>query len=111
MTKKGVKKGNDALELVRNTINRTLGSTKAGRKFLSEHPNIEQQLTYNVCKRLKLICGYVDDEKSRSGENEWSYGCRREPRAKGLCMKHFQRVYIKYVPRIEKEAKEANQNE
>ena len=82
-----VKKGNDAIKQVCATIGRVLNNTTTGKKFLAKNPHIDQKLAYFICKDLRLICGYV----------EGGSGCTRTPRAKGLCMKHWQRKYIKYV--------------
>ena len=89
-------KGKGVIDQVYHTVGKILEGTVNGKEFLVNDPNIEQKLAYYICKDLGLICGYVD-EKYKGDEREWLHGCRRPPRARGLCMKHFQRKYIKYV--------------
>jgi len=105
-----VKKGNEAMNQVYATVSKILNSTTKGKELLAHDAHVEQRLAYYICRDLGLICGYVD-EKDKSEEKEWLHGCTRPPRARGLCMKHWQRKYIKYVPEekryinIDKESK------
>lgn len=92
-----VKKGNDAINQVYATVSRVLNSTTRGKELVANDAHIEQKLAYYVCKDLKLICGHADNE----GCDEWPFECTNAPRAKGLCTRHFQKEYIKYVPRSE----------
>lgn len=89
-------KGKAAIDQVYDTAGKILDDTVNGRELLANDPNIEQKLAYYICKDLGLICGYID-EKYKGDDREWIHGCRRPPRTRGLCMKHFQRKYIKYV--------------
>lgn len=94
-----IKKGNDAMNQVYATVSRVLNSTTRGKELVANDAHIEQKLTYYVCKDMKLICGHTDEE----GRDEWPFGCANAPRAKGLCMRHFQKEYIKrvYIPHSE----------
>ena len=87
------KKGNDAISQVQATVSKILNETTKGKELILEDVNIEQRLAYHICRDLGLICGYVDE----TGDYDWIKGCNRPPRARGLCMKHFQKIYHKYV--------------
>lgn len=91
-------KGNTAVDQVCNTIDKILDETINGRDILVNDPNIRQKLAYRICKDLGLICGYVEEKyKGEEYDREWLYGCRRPPRARGLCMKHFQKKYLRHI--------------
>lgn len=91
-----VKKGNEAVNQVYATVSRILNSTAKGKELLAHDAHVEQRLAYYICRDLGLICGYVDEE-NKSEEKEWLHGCTRPPRARGLCARHFQKKYYRYV--------------
>lgn len=86
-----VKRGTGAIDQVQITIDRVL-STLKGKKSVSIDSEIKKELAYYICLDLGLICNYIDGDIS-----DWSKGCHEVPRARGLCTKHFQKKYHKYV--------------
>lgn len=85
-----IKKGTDAMNQIYATVSRVLNSTQAGKDLLSRSAHVEQKLAYHIARDLGLVCSYDGED----GEG-WVNGCQRPPRAKGLCMEHYQMKYNK----------------